>query len=183
MTFGTHAGGRTRHGFTMIEILMVIALLGVLVSLAMPDLTAFVTKGRVTGLTNELLGDLSYARSEAATRQADVAICVSTNLASCTGGESWDKGRIIFVDANADGAVTVTSPVTEPVLRVSQAMNAMIVTASGFGGTDLVRFRPFGGLRPAAGGSIKLCPASGTEGRTISVAITGRPLISKSTCP
>jgi type IV fimbrial biogenesis protein FimT len=179
MTFGTHAGGRTRHGFTMIEILMVIVLLGVLVSLAMPDLTAFVTKGRVTGLTNELLGDLSYARSEAATRQADVAICVSTNQTSCTGGETWDKGRLIFVDTNADGALSIG----ESVLRVSQAMNSMTLTSNGFGGADVIRFRPFGGLRPAAGGNIKLCPASGTEGRTISVAITGRPLISKSTCP
>ena len=171
--------GRRTRGFTLIEVLMTVAILGILVSLAMPSFVTFINKGRLTGLTNELLGDISYARSEAAARQVDVAICVSADQVACATSQTWDKGRMIFVDSNADGLLTGG----ETVLRVSQAMESTTVTTTGFGGAGVIRFRPFGGVRPATGGSLKLCPSSGTEGRTISVAATGRPVVSKSTCP
>ena len=171
----------TAKGFTLVEILMVIALLGVMLIAGMPGFQQFITKARMSGATNEFLGDLSYARSEAATRQVEVAICTSADQATCASGGNWANGRIIFVDTNADGQVSVG----EPVMRVSQAMTSTTVTATGFGSTDIVRFRPFGGLRPATAGSFRLCPSgiSGAEGRLLSVATTGRPVISKTTCP
>ncbi len=167
------------RGFTLIELLITVAVLGVLLSLALPSFVTFIDKGRLSGSTNELLGDISYARSEAATRQNDVVMCVSADQATCVTGETWDRGRIIFVDTNADGLLTGG----ELILRVSQAMSSMIVVPNGFANADAIRFRPFGGLRPATGGSLKLCPTSGSEGRTIAVAATGRPLVTKSTCP
>jgi type IV fimbrial biogenesis protein FimT len=170
--------GVRRLGFTLIEVLMVIGLLGVMLFAGMPSFQTFISKTRVSGAANELLGDLSYARSEAATRQVEVAMCVSTNQTSCASG-NWDQGRIIFIDTNADGAVSSG----EQVLRVSQAMSATTATATGFGSTTIVRFRPFGGLKPPTAGSFKVCPSSGTEGRLLSVATTGRPVISKTTCP
>jgi type IV fimbrial biogenesis protein FimT len=173
----------TAKGFTLVEILMVIALLGVMLVAGMPGFQAFITKTRVSGASNEFLGDISYARSEAATRQVEVAICPSTNQTSCASGGNWANGRIIFVDTNADGAVSTG----EPVLRVSQAMTGTTVTPTGFGATDIVRFRPFGGLKPPTSGSFTLCPpapAANGEGRRLAVATTGRPLISKiTTCP
>lgn len=172
-------GKRRERGFTLIEILMVVAVLGVLITAGMPGFNAWITKARVSGAANEFLGDLSYARSEAATRQVEVAICVSTDLATCTTGNTWDKGRIIFVDTNADGAVSTG----ETVLRVSQPMSGTSVTTTGFGSSVILRFRPFGGLRPPTAGTFKLCPSSGTEGRLLSVATTGRPVIAKTTCP
>lgn len=174
-----HGSGRGERGFTLIEILMVVAVLGVLITAGMPGFNAWITKARVSGAANEFLGDLSYARNEAATRQVEVAICVSTDLASCATGQTWDKGRIIFIDSNADGAVTSG----ETILRVSQPMNGTSVATTGFGSSDIVRFRPFGGLRPPTAGSFKLCPSSGTEGRTLAVATTGRPVITKTACP
>jgi type IV fimbrial biogenesis protein FimT len=146
----------------------------------MPGFMTFITKARVSGTANELLGDLSYARSEAATRQVEVAMCVTTDQASCTSGNAWQRGRIIFIDTNADGAVSAG----ETVLRVSQATTATTVVASGFGSTDIVRFRPYGGLRPPTQGLFRVCPSSGSEGRQLSVATTGRPIISKiNNCP
>lgn len=167
------------RGFTIIELLITVAVLGVLVSLALPSFVTFINNGRISGASNEMLGDISYARSEAATRQADVAMCVSVDQATCAPGQTWDLGRLIWVDSNADGLLTVG----EPILRVSQSMSSTLVISTGFGGADVIRFRPFGGLRPATGGSLRLCPSSGSAGRTISVAATGRPVISKSSCP
>lgn len=174
-----HESRRKAHGFTLIEILMVVAVLGVLIAAGMPGFNAWIVKARISGAANELLGDLSYARSESATRQVEVAMCVSTDSATCATGQTWDQGRIIFVDTNADGAVSTG----ETILRVSQPMSGTSVTTTGFGSSSIVRFRPFGGLRPPTAGTFKLCPSSGTEGRLLSVATTGRPLIAKTTCP
>jgi type IV fimbrial biogenesis protein FimT len=167
-------------GFTLIEVLMVVALVGVMALAAMPNFQSFISKTRVSGAANELLGDISYARSEAATRQVEVAICVSTDQATCASGNAWERGRITFIDSNADGAFTSG----EQVLRVSQpTTGGTTVTAASFNSNDIVRFRPFGGLRPATAGSFKVCPSSGAEGRLLSVHATGRPVISKTTCP
>lgn len=176
----TRGQGVRQVGFTLIEILMVIALLGVMLTAGMPSFLSFISKTRVSGNANALLGDISYARSEAATRQSQVVMCVSSDQASCTSGQTWDKGRIIFVDTNADGALNSG----ETVLRVAQAMSGTAVTVTGFGSVNLVSFRPFGGLAPATTGAFKLCPSSGSEGRQVQVAATGRPLITKiNTCP
>ena len=168
-------------GFTLIEILMVVAIIGIMLLAGMPSFISFIAKTRVSGAANAFLGDISYARSEAATRQQQVAICVSSDQASCSTTQTWDTGRLIFVDANADGALNAG----ETVLRVSQAMSSTNVTVSGFGSSTLLSFRPFGGLTPATAGSITLCPTSGShEGRIVAVAATGRPLITKKTdCP
>jgi type IV fimbrial biogenesis protein FimT len=179
MTARGHVRRTRQSGFTLIELMMVVALLAILLTVGMPGFNSFIVKTRISGATNELLGDLSYARSEAATRQVEVAVCVSTDLAACATGQTWDKGRIIFVDTNADGAVSAG----ETVLRVSQAMTGASVSTTGFGSSSIVRFRPFGGLRPPTAGSFKLCPPSGTEGRLLSVATTGRPVTAKTTCP
>jgi type IV fimbrial biogenesis protein FimT len=171
--------GRSKRGFTLIELLMVVAIMGVLITAGMPGFNAFIVKARVSGAANEFLGDLSYARNESATRQVEVAICVSTDLTSCSTGQTWDKGRIIFIDTNADGAVSSG----ETILRVSQPMGGTSVSTTGFGSSSIVRFRPFGGLRPPTAGSFKLCPSSGAKGRLLSVATTGRPVIAKTACP
>lgn len=79
----------TKSGFTLIELLVTVAIAAVLMALAAPNLASFLKNNRLTTVTNDLLGDLAVARSEAAKRGLPVTICVSTDGASCTGGTDW----------------------------------------------------------------------------------------------
>jgi type IV fimbrial biogenesis protein FimT len=173
-----------QSGVTLIELMVGLAILGVLTVVALPSFTALIISTRLSGQTNELIGDLSFARSEASTRQAQVAMCMSSDQSSCTTTGTWAQGRIIFVDSDANGTRDTGSASTEAVLRVSQRLSGgTAMTATNFGSTTVVRFRPFGGMTPSTPGSFKLCPSSGNQGRLVSVAATGRPTPTTTTCP
>jgi type IV fimbrial biogenesis protein FimT len=62
------------RGLTLVEVLVVIALVGVLIALAAPSMRDLIAAKRVQGITNELVTDMQYARSEAARRSRDVRI-------------------------------------------------------------------------------------------------------------
>jgi len=51
-----------RRGFTLIEILFTLVLLGILISLATPAMSAWIIRTRLDRVTNQLAGDLFYAK-------------------------------------------------------------------------------------------------------------------------
>lgn len=60
-------------GVTLIEAMVVVAVLGVLLALAAPSFRNFIAAQQLKGAGNELLTDMVYARSEALARQARAA--------------------------------------------------------------------------------------------------------------
>jgi type IV fimbrial biogenesis protein FimT len=158
----------------------------------------------MTGQINDLLADLSYARSEAATRGVRVGVCAVTvgTTACATGtGADWAVGRMVFVDTNGDGVRNTASNSTELVLRTTATLSGssvLTLTQSGTGThPSALLFRPYGGIATAGALSVTgavagtqmgfmLCPAAGTvsnkQGRQIDISLTGRPVVSKVSC-
>jgi len=64
----------TADGFTMIELLIVLVLVGVLATLAAPNLQDFVARNRLKSAASDLHFSLSLARSEAIKRNSPVAV-------------------------------------------------------------------------------------------------------------
>lgn len=168
-------------GFTLIEIMVTISILAILLGLAVPDLRAYIINSRLTAQINELVADISLARSEAATRGAGVTMCSSVDLETCAaGGDAWEGGRIVFVNTNTNG----DREATEQIIKTTQSLgDSRTLIASGFSNTSYVSFRPYGGLRPATGGAFLLCDPAADKGRSVAVAATGRPIASKVPCP
>lgn len=96
---------RQSSGFTLIELLVAMAVAAFLVIAAVPNLRSFIQNGRLITQTNDLIGDLSLARSEAIKRRTNIGICKSTNGITCAGGGNWRDGRAIFVDDNNNNAL------------------------------------------------------------------------------
>ena len=84
-------------GFTIVEIMIAIAILAILTALAMPSLQQFLARNELVGTSNGLISGINLARTEAVTRSTAVAICPSTDGASCSGGD-WESGFLVFVD-------------------------------------------------------------------------------------
>jgi prepilin-type N-terminal cleavage/methylation domain-containing protein len=78
-----HSDNRRRHGFTLIELMIVVAILGVLASVAIPSFVAYVRKSRASEATGQLKQMFSLAatyyfpeRSERGVEGGHIAGCV-----------------------------------------------------------------------------------------------------------
>jgi type IV fimbrial biogenesis protein FimT len=83
-------------GFTMIEMLMTIAIATILLSLAIPSFRYVTNSNRIASELNGLLGDLQLARAEAIKEGRTVTVCQSSDGATCTDSTSWQGGWIVF---------------------------------------------------------------------------------------
>ena len=99
-------------GFTLIELVVTLTVAGILMAIAAPSMFSFLASNRLTAQTNDLIADLSFARSEAIKRNGTVVICKSTNptaatpICDATTSDPWETGRIIFFD-NVDTAAGI----------------------------------------------------------------------------
>lgn len=65
------------HGFTLIELMITLALLTIVVGIAVPNFTAFIQKTQLQGQADDLVATLQYARGEAVTRKTTTDVIVS----------------------------------------------------------------------------------------------------------
>lgn len=145
-------------GFTMVELMITVAILAILVALAVPSFTSMINSSRLAAQANELVASLQLARGEAVRRNARVTVCRSTDGTNCivgTGQGSW----LTFADANGNGTAQPGE-----VLRLSIIKAPVTVRNT----VARVTFRPDGRAR-AVGGAL--------ENTTFTVCIpTTRPV-------
>jgi type IV fimbrial biogenesis protein FimT len=79
-------GGRrpSAHGLTLVELLVVIGLVGILLAVVGPSMRGLISAKRTQGVSDQLVTDVQYARSEAARRNRNVHIGFqSSETSSC----------------------------------------------------------------------------------------------------
>lgn len=81
-----------QHGFTAIELMVVVAIVAILAALAAPSFTPLIERWRVRQATENLTSSLYFARSEAIKRGGGIAL-------DATGG--WDQGWKVTHTQNA----------------------------------------------------------------------------------
>ena len=87
-------------GFTLLEALVVLALLAVLLTLAAPGMSGLRQQHQMQGQAEQLQASLMLARSQAVARQQRVTLCVQGAAQTCATQGSWAQGWLVFVDSN-----------------------------------------------------------------------------------
>jgi len=82
------------------ELLLGIAVLAILTTLAVPSFTQFIQNNRLAGQANEMVASFQFARSEALKRGQQVQVCTSSDGSGC--GGNWSEGWIAIVDPGGD---------------------------------------------------------------------------------
>lgn len=176
--------GRAR-GFTLTELLVAIAIIGVLVGLALPAFNDAVQSSRVTAFANEIVANALRARSEAIKRNAVVSLCASTTGSACS--TNWTAGYILMC-LTADGSTCDRTGLgTGTLVLARQAGMRTGWRTTEASGISTISFQPAG--TGATTASLTVCqfsPAAGRQERVITISPTGRPTVARTTagvCP
>lgn len=94
--------GEKYTGFSLFELIVVLAIISLMATLAVPSMQSIVQRNQKAGALNSVFGALSFARMEAVTQQTNVVMCGSNDQASCNTSQ-FEDGWIIFVDDGAGG--------------------------------------------------------------------------------
>ena len=87
------------RGFTLIEFAVVMAIVGILVSLAAPSIARFTASSEVRSIAASVAGDIGLARAEALRTRAAITICARSGS---TCGTDWTQGWLVFADTNGN---------------------------------------------------------------------------------
>lgn len=179
-TLFIRAGGT---GFTVLEVLLVLAITAILLILGIPALQSYGMRQRMSACINLLHTQLALARNEAIRFNTQVVACPGTVATGCTEAADWSDGWIVFGDLNADRR----HQAAENVLRAEPGLEQMVIRSSS-GRTNL-RFYP-NGSAPGSNSSITFCDARGpAKARKLVISNSGRirreeaPEINASNCP
>lgn len=154
---------RRSCGFTLIELMIAMAIAAVLMTLAAPNFQQAVNGNRLSGAASEVIGALQLARSEAIRANRRAVLCRSANAdvatATCdTTNAAW-PGWIVFVDTDGNG----NRNGTEAVIKAAtiDASLQLLGSASVVTLAHTITFRGDGTARTAAGGllngSLAIC--------------------------
>lgn len=138
---GDHKHGYTgRHmnrsgGFTLLELMVTVAVAGVLMTVAIPAYQGMVERNTMTSVINDLVGDINYARSEAVTRGAPVFLCPSNDASTCSGTGLWKEGWIVKAtsDPSGDNLLRVHSAITLPTVDIKKNTVGAKISFNGSG--------------------------------------------------
>jgi len=148
---------RTR-GFTLIELMVTLAILVVLLGLAVPSFRGFIGSQKVKSGTYELMTSLVLARSEAVKRNANVTI-TPTSSAAWASGWTVTGGGATLHSQEAISGLTVTT-YTNSTCTTSGTVGSIVFGSSG---------------RAAASSCYKFTAESTTNTRCVKVDLTGIP--------
>jgi type IV fimbrial biogenesis protein FimT len=88
---------RRQRGFSMIELLAVLAIAGILVAAGAPSLRELVRKQQLKTASGDLFAAIGLARAQALARGEVVTV-----LPKGAGGADWGRGWTVFLDRDGD---------------------------------------------------------------------------------
>jgi type IV fimbrial biogenesis protein FimT len=177
---GAPRGARhAQRGLTMIELMVGLTIVTILTTVGVPSFRNFIADQSRVASTNDLVGALNLARSEALKLARHVTVCKSNDGQSCGGASvDWSDGWIVF--ANTSRSNVNVHDTDEPLIRVFAPLDDRVTLASPDGLDGAIAFRPTGDLDVS--GTLVYCDGRGdANARGVTVARSGRARVSTTT--
>ncbi|WP_415882681.1 GspH/FimT family pseudopilin [Neptuniibacter sp. QD34_54] len=170
--FRGHASLRAfSFGFSLIELLIAIAILTILLSVALPSFGQFFQRNQLISEQQKIHSLLSYTRMAAVTQVQNVVICRWDGESGCTGTSAsntliWPEGALVFVDLDQDRELDEPD---EKVLKIFPFSDANQISWNR--GETLV-YEADGSVRGGSNGTFTI--ENGGEVYELVISLTGR---------
>lgn len=157
---------RVQSGFTLIELMVTIAILAIVLTIATPSFTNIILSNRIDSIAHELHDGLQLARSEAIMRKGAVRVCRSNaDNDDCAAGSDWTAGWLILSQ-------------DDEVMKVWQEVQGTVVT----GPSDAVVFYGSGMANAEEEFSVTAPGCSNNQKRTITLRRVGSSILNRGHC-
>nr|WP_101925877.1 MULTISPECIES: GspH/FimT family pseudopilin [Luteimonas] len=171
------------RGFTLVELMVTIAIVAILLAIGLPSFQGALRSNRIATTTNEMIGSVALARSEAIRTTLGGGMCATDDGTSC--GDDWNAGWLVWANV---GAADEEFTAGDTVIRVIDAHPQLLLSVEPVGGgaaVDTIAFDARG--RPDARAEITLepvdCPTGQELIRTMTVNLVGQLTTAPSACP
>ncbi|MCZ6889108.1 MAG: GspH/FimT family pseudopilin [Gammaproteobacteria bacterium] len=146
------------RGTTLIELMIALAVAGIVISAAVISGHALLAQYRATAAINHIIGAVQYARHAAVSLRGTVTVCPGFDGA-CARRNEWHRGIVVFKDENANGRVDFNDNI--------------LIQLPALGRGERIYWRSFGnrsylqinarGLTNWQNGHLLYCPPDGDE--------------------
>ena len=165
-------------GFTLLELVIIIGILGITMAIAAPSLGIMIKNNRISSDVNDFVAALQFAKSEAAARISPVTICKrDTTGTGCVAGGDWQQGWIVFSDVNGDASVDAG----EPILLNHVPLDSRMTFGGTAGVATSITYQPSGTTSVTSTEVLVMCDERGLmeASKAVLVTITGRGSVMK----
>ncbi|QOW25345.1 GspH/FimT family pseudopilin [Lysobacter sp. H23M47] len=139
------------RGLTLLELLVAIAVMGVMLGVGVPSFQSLQRRMRADTTFHMITSALATARATAVTRGVPVSLCPSADGLRCDRHTAWEKGWIVFEDADRASQPAADSAVMQ---RFGSLKGGVVLRSTA--GRTLLRFQP-SGMSAGSNLSLRLC--------------------------
>lgn len=165
------------RGFTLIELMVTLAVAIILTAVAVPAYRSVMANNRVISQTNALVTGFQLARAEAVSRGQPVAVCARADDTTCGASTAWANGWLVFVDEDDDGV----RDAGEERVRIFASLEGN-PTLSVAGGAAVIRYQASGAVEAAEDFQLSQTGSAGSMTRCVSVNTVGQVRTERASC-
>lgn len=169
----------SQHGFSLIELLITVVIVGILAAIGAPALSSWIQNGKIRATAEAIQNGLQLARAEAVHRNAPVRFQLTTTTDNTCALSATSSNWVISLDDPTDPAISATLCASAPSDTAAPRIIQVRPSAESSGNTVVAATQStfiFNGLGRLTGAADTISISNPAGGACATIAAPGEPM-------